>query len=522
MKTQASPMLNRILPLVALLAIATPAHAIWPFSKSEEELQAEAANHVAELLREPKRIIAKAQIAVEDNDLDKAIKYYREAIEAFAKIEATEDTRGAVFSELRFKKVHCISMLDALTLKRAEVMDARQAVSDTSDLEARLAQERAELQKEKQKKHAASTKGKPVEEKTNQQLLVEEEAALSATKNKLAQVKETIAAAQKAYTASEDHFTQVAKQHAAADADVFVARRTYHRLTQNDDAEDDAIEAAEVALKKAEEVAANVKKALDEATQRRASAEEALIIAESSQHGLHANIKFLQENVNKRKEIVAKEEEERRLVEEEARKANEAEILLKKQKEAEETARQLKAQEAARIKADELAQAEAKKDKQRLALELELCESLWTNKDIDNLERRLMENCERWPNCSEFLLYMARIRLLQNRLDDALDLTAIIPAEGKTGMHARLVGAAVYLKKNRPEEAKKVLEQTMKDSPTAPEPYFNMAITLLRMPRLDPKRDIAAQYYIRSVELGGKRSALLERRLNMEEKSAEK
>jgi hypothetical protein len=65
-------------------------------------------------------------------------------------------------------------------------------------------------------------------------------------------------------------------------------------------------------------------------------------------------------------------------------------------------------------------------------------------------------------------------------------------------------------------EAMKILEPVMEAFPEDPDVYYNMAIVLVRLPEIDPKRDIAAKYYTRSVELGGCRSLTLERRLDME------
>jgi hypothetical protein len=62
----------------------------------------------------------------------------------------------------------------------------------------------------------------------------------------------------------------------------------------------------------------------------------------------------------------------------------------------------------------------------------------------------------------------------------------------------------------------KVLEPIMEAYPNDPDVYYNMAVVLVRLPEIDPKREIAAKYYTRSVELGGRRSFTLERRLDME------
>ena len=138
----------RQLPLWAALAVALlaapAAQAIWPFGESEEEKAADLATHVAETLREPNRTIAQAQDATEAGDTEEAIRLFRKAQSQIEAVEAAEDTSGSAWSALRLKKFQCISARDALALKRAEVMDVRQAVTDTDDLEARLAAERAE------------------------------------------------------------------------------------------------------------------------------------------------------------------------------------------------------------------------------------------------------------------------------------------------------------------------------------------------------------------------------------------
>ena len=142
--------------VLAVLSVAAPAQAIWPFGESEEEKAADLATRVADSLREPNKTIAAAQDAAEAGETEEAIRLFRQAQTQLEAIEAREDTAGPAWSALRLKKFHCISSLDALALKRAEVMDVRQAVTDTSDLEARLAAERAAIAKEKAAEAAAA------------------------------------------------------------------------------------------------------------------------------------------------------------------------------------------------------------------------------------------------------------------------------------------------------------------------------------------------------------------------------
>ena len=109
-----------------------------------------------------------------------------------------------------------------------------------------------------------------------------------------------------------------------------------------------------------------------------------------------------------------------------------------------------------------------------------------------------------------------RLRLLQGRSDDAIEIVGDIPAGTEAAFDAQLVAAGACLTQNRPDEAMRHLEKAAKARPKDPRPYFNMAVAFLRMPTADPDRSIAAKFYVKSVELGGKRSLTLERRLNME------
>ena len=114
------------------------------------------------------------------------------------------------------------------------------------------------------------------------------------------------------------------------------------------------------------------------------------------------------------------------------------------------------------------------------------------------------------------MLHLARLRLIQGQEDDALELVSMIADKGEIGKKAAFVAAGAYMVKGLPMEAMKILEPLEKQSPEDPDVCYNMAIVLVRLPEVDPTREIAAQYYTRSVELGGKRSLVLERRLNME------
>lgn len=524
--------------LLMLLFVHTPALALWPFDESEEEKAAAAAAHVAELLREPNKTISKAQMAAESGDIEGAIKFYRQAINEFNAIEQKENTAGTEFSTMRFKKFHCISMLDALTLKRSQVMDARQTVSDTSELEALLAKERAEIKAKEEAEQLKATQPPPSDQPrppTTAELLAEDEQLLAAAQAEQQKNERALHELQQALQTSTIAFQKLAPQHAKVDGDSFVASRMVKQLKESN-AEDEEIEAATQKAQALHEELKKVKANLDKLSQEITTIERQIVLKTEENLPLIKKIKDAETRVEIRKKILQEEneakrrEEERKRQEEEAarrraeeeERASRAEKLLKKQKEAEEQARLLKIAEEERLRKDAEAKKKAEEENRLRIVELELCESLWVNKDIDELEKRLMTACERWPNENTFLVYMARIRLVQDRIDDAMEIAQLIPSKGRTGMQARLVAAAVCLRKNRVADAMEILEVAIKDMPEAHEPYFNMAIVMLRFPKIDPDQSIAAEYYKKSVELGGKRSLALERRLNMVEAESDK
>lgn len=530
--------------MMGLLAVST-AQAGWLFGETEEEKDARIAKHVAEVLREPDRLIAEATDAFEANDIEEAVRKFTEARDKILEIEAGEDTSGSAFSAMRLKKFHCVSMLDTLALMRSEVMDVRQNVTDTTELEARLEQERAaELKKLK----ALEEKQKVSRPPTLEEQLETAEANLAAAKATLATATADAEAARAEVKAGEERFKTAAKAYSEADAAAFVAR---HNATKapNDKA---LAEASAEARKVLRETKATREAARAEQQQIKARAEKAETALAAAQVGVtqaEATAKDLRETIEE-------EEAARREAEAEEQKRLEAEEILRRQAAAAaeakaraeaqalreraaqlEKERALKAEAEAKAKAEADAKAKAEAERQAAeaaakaaqeaaaakaaeeqarTAEIEWCNELWRLKQIDQLEARVATAAARWPEAPEFLVLLARIRLLQTRYDDALEITALIPATGETGKQARMVAAGVYVAKKQPLEAMKILEAVIADAPKDPAPCLNMATVLLQLPQIDPKGDLAAEYYRKSVELGGKRSLSLERRLRME------
>ncbi len=493
--------------LMVITALATPLSAGW-FGEDEE---VEQAKHVAALLREPTRLIAQAQAAFDAGNLEGAIEGFTKAREAIVAIERQENTTGAAFASLRLKKFHCISMLDALALQQANMQDRRQAVTNTDELAARLAQERASVTAKREQEAKAKAPPAPPTDNT---LLAEAEKALPALKEAAEaannNLKQLAAEAKRAAEA----FTEAAKANTAADANAFVAGNAVVQAQAQGAANSDAVIEARAAHDKAKQEAEAAQAALKAAREAQSAAELRRKAAEVAAKRAQAALAEGQGRIEMLRKAVAEQEAQARAKQQQELAAQE---LLRRQAEAEaaEKARR-SAEVAARARRDAEAKAAAEKEAKECQDAIAWCNELWRLKRVESLEERLAESAGRWPERPEFIVLLAKLRLTQNRPDDALELAAMVPAKSACDAQAKLVAAGAYLTKNRPHEAMRILEEAIKAAPKEPAPYFNMAVTLLRLPEIDPNRDLAARYYTQSVELGGKRSSTIERRLEME------
>lgn len=516
----------RLLPIVVLgLGVPAQASAGW-FGDSEKEKAAKVASHVADLLREPNALIAQAQNAAEAGDTEGAISLFRQAQTLLENAEAAEDTSGSAFASLRLKKFHCISMLDALALKRAEVLDVRQAVTDTSDLEARLAKERAALEAKKKPKKVTETL--PTRPPTLAEQLQSERQALKTATTATQAARVALVAAQADVKRAQEAVQAAAQANTAADAKLFLADQNARKVIDKLGIDSPEAQQAREAWVSAHAEAIKAKQAWEQAKAKQAQAEEAQRAAEANvntalnaEANIHRGVAVLERAERKARaeqEAKARVEAKKRAEEaERARKKAEAEAAAKRQAQQE---AEKKAQAEAKQAQEEAKQAKAKADakaaQEALKGEIDWCYELWRQKNVEVLERRLTEATAKHPDTPEFLLLLARLRLMQGQREDAIEIAGMIPEKGKLGVQAQLVVAGAYLSENRTLDAMKLLEKVMRLAPQDPAPYFNMAVVMTRLPDIDPKGEVATRYYRRSVELGGKRSPALEERLNME------
>ena len=489
------------------------------FGESEEEKEVRLAKHVADLLREPNKVIAQAQEAVENDDIEEGIRLFRKAQTMIEEIEMKEDTSGSSFATLRLKKFHCVSMLDALALRQSEVQDVRQAVTDTSGLAARLAQERAELAAAAEQ--AENPNNLPRPPTLQEQLAVEEAKAMKARAD-VEHCRTALAIAQKDLDLVSAAFTNAAKAHTEADTKFFMAGQGVAQAKQakKSPAVIEALEATLEAAKRelqekknelaqAKQNQAEVKARVDEATANLKREEAELIAAEKP-------VTVLRKAIADEAEAARKKAAEKKAKAEAEAQRMAAEQLRAKQAEAEAAAKAREAEAKAATARNAEAKAKAEAEAKALEKEVKMCDELWRLKQVEAFERHVTEALVRWTDAPELLVQLARLRLIQGQEEDALELVAMISSKGEVGKKAAFVAAGAYMVKGLPLEAMKILEPVMTAFPNDPDVYYNMAVVLVRLPEIDPNREIASKYYIRSIELGGCRSTVLERRLGME------
>ena len=133
-----------VLALAALAAFGGRASWYWPFG-SDDETSAATRPRLSELMEPASLLIDEASDLAEDGKSVEAIEKYRAALAALDAIEAeNRDWAGKPeFAPLRNKRAYVNATIDSLLLMQVKANARAVAVSDTTALERRLAEERA-------------------------------------------------------------------------------------------------------------------------------------------------------------------------------------------------------------------------------------------------------------------------------------------------------------------------------------------------------------------------------------------
>lgn len=122
------------------LASCASASWYWPFGDSEEEPP-----RLSELVQKASDLIADASDLASDGKTTDAVAKYREALVEIARVEREhpELADKAVGNTLKTKRAYVEATIDALIMNQARENAKSVGVSETSELERRLAQERS-------------------------------------------------------------------------------------------------------------------------------------------------------------------------------------------------------------------------------------------------------------------------------------------------------------------------------------------------------------------------------------------
>lgn len=133
-----------VLALAALAAFGVRASWYWPFG-SDDETSDEKRPRLSELMEPASLLIDEASDLAEDGKSVEAIEKYRAALAALDAIEAENRDRAGKpeFATLRNKRAYVNATIDSLLLMQVKANARAVAVSDTTALERRLAEERA-------------------------------------------------------------------------------------------------------------------------------------------------------------------------------------------------------------------------------------------------------------------------------------------------------------------------------------------------------------------------------------------
>ena len=129
-----------------VLAYEAQASWYWPFGSDD---MSEEAPRISELMEPATELIDEASDLAAYGKVDESVEKYRKALDELDRIEREnpERSKGAEFATLRNKRAYVNAAIDSMLLSQVKQNARVVAVSDTTELEKRLAEERGEKSK---------------------------------------------------------------------------------------------------------------------------------------------------------------------------------------------------------------------------------------------------------------------------------------------------------------------------------------------------------------------------------------
>ena len=133
---------------VLVFACGVQASWYWPFGSDEGE---EEPQRISELMEPATKLIDEASDFAADGKVNESVETYRKALIELDRIEREnpERAKGSEFATLRNKRAYVNAAIDSMLLSQVKQNARAVAVSDTTELEKKLAEERGEKSAQK-------------------------------------------------------------------------------------------------------------------------------------------------------------------------------------------------------------------------------------------------------------------------------------------------------------------------------------------------------------------------------------
>ena len=136
--------MRKIAVIFCVLAFAGGVRASWYWPFGSDEGPNESPRRISELMEPATKLIDEASDLASDGKVDASVEKYREALYKLDDIEREnpERAKGSEFATLRNKRAYVNAAIDSLLLGQVKSNAKAVAVSDTTELERKLAEER--------------------------------------------------------------------------------------------------------------------------------------------------------------------------------------------------------------------------------------------------------------------------------------------------------------------------------------------------------------------------------------------
>ena len=138
--------MRKIAVIFCALVFAGGVQASWYWPFGSDEGPEESPRRISELMEPATKLIDEASDFASDGKVDESVEKYREALMELDRIEREnpERAKGSEFATLRNKRAYVNAAIDSMLLGQVKRNAKAVAVSDTTELERKLAEERGE------------------------------------------------------------------------------------------------------------------------------------------------------------------------------------------------------------------------------------------------------------------------------------------------------------------------------------------------------------------------------------------